>query len=134
MFQGMLKTLPINPDSVASINMSQDIRRSLAFTLQILNHCQNDRTIFTSLAYTLALLSVAMTVILKSWILLLGLLLAPLIIGLNIWFRTMRLRQLKDQLMGVKRDKIEEFNNFIESAVHLDWGSIPKKKKERLLS
>jgi hypothetical protein len=134
MFQGMLKTLPINPDPVASRNMSQDVRRSLAFTLQTLNRCQNDRTIFTSLSYTLSLFSVAMTVILKSWIPLLGLFLALLVMGASHWFRMIRLERLRNHLIEVKREKIDEFNNFIESAVHLDWSCIPKKKKVQFLS
>lgn len=134
MFQGMLKMLPIYPNPDASRNMSQDILRFLALILQTLNRCQNDRTIFTSVSFTLALLSVAMTIILKSWTPLLGLFLALLAIIVHIWFRTVRLKRLRNHFIEVKRNKNEEFNNFIQFAVYMDWGCIPKKKKVQLLS
>jgi len=134
MLQGMMNTLPIHPDPVISKNMNPDIRRSLSLTLQTLNACQNDRTIFASLAFTLALFSLAMAVILKSWIYLVGLSLTPLVIGVSMGFRTIRLKPLREHLTGFKGEKTGEFEKFIESAVHLDWGCIPKKKKAQLLS
>jgi hypothetical protein len=134
MFQGMLKTLLINNQSIDSRNLNQEVKKSLVHTIQTISRCQNNKIVFFSLAYTFALISMAMAEMLKSWLPLFGLLLVPLLLGMNNWSNSLKLRHLRRHFLEMNRQEKEKFKYFFEAASQLDWGSILEKKKVQLLS
>ena len=134
MFQGMLKTLLINNQFIDSGNLNQEVKKSLVHTIQTISCCQNHKIVFFSLAYTFALICIAMAGILKSWLPLFGILLVPLLLGMSNWFNSLKLRHLRRHFLEINRQEKEKFKYFIEAVSQLDWGSIPEKKKAQLLS
>jgi len=134
MFQGMLKTLLINNQSIDSRNLNQEVKKSLVHTIQTISRCQNHKIVFFSFAYTFALISMALAGMLKSWLPLFGLLLFPLLLGISNWSNSLELQHLRRHFLEMNRQEKEKFKYFFEAASQLDWGSIPEKKKAQFLS
>ncbi|MDQ1327125.1 MAG: hypothetical protein QG641_405 [Candidatus Poribacteria bacterium] len=124
--RSMLATLP---ESNLADNTPANIKKSLAMTLQTINHCQTDRIVFNILAITFGLVSLICVLVIHSLIPLSGLLLIPVTFGIGRIIRSVRLRKWKRNIDNINQQQKMDITMFSEIANKLDWGVIQKKKE-----
>ncbi len=129
--QSMLDTLPYTGHTSLSQNASPALKQSLASTLLTINDCQNARTGFNTLAYTLGLVFIANTALQGTWLYLTGLFLVYPVIALGKWCVGYRLGKLKSELAGILPNT--DIPEYTDVAARLEWGSVSDETKQNFL-
>jgi hypothetical protein len=132
MLQGMLLPLPTRKSLQITEHIIPLVRRALAATVQVINACQSDRTLFATIAFTMGLVSLALAVVLPSWLPLLGLLLVVPVLGVGVGINSLRLWRWKWKVLALQQEELP-LKSFVELAARLDWNPIPAKRKARFL-
>jgi hypothetical protein len=131
--QGMLASVPTKHNNLYVCQYPPVLRRALAATLKTINRCENDRTGVTSVAYALGVASLALAVIQSSWMPLTGVLLVAPVLEAAGLLKAARWRRWKRILLALHCQQGLEWTAFVPAANQLDWGSVPDRKKQRLL-
>jgi hypothetical protein len=125
---GMLDGLPTRSRGFPRI--TPDLRTATALTMQTINRCHWDWTALATLAHSVVLASLAWAVLAGSFRPILGLVLAPLVLGLSSVSADFRLRRWYRRILPLIRAGLDR-REFAELARRLDWGPILPRTKER---
>jgi hypothetical protein len=131
--QGMLGSLPTKERTPAAAKPSPALRRALAATVNTIHRCENDWTGLVSIAYTLGVASLALAAVVESWRPLAGALLVAPVLAAAWGFKAARWRRWRRTVLALHRRHGLEWTTFLPAANQLDWGSVPDRKKQRLL-
>src|SRR5262249_44116717 len=110
--QSMLHTLPTKKDWHTLEKMTPSTRKAVALTLQGINLCQIDRTMFSTVAWTVGLGFVILAMIQWSWLSLLGALLIIPIFSIGKCLNFFRFFHWKRQILLLQREGLK-LKNFI---------------------
>lgn len=130
---GMLSTLPLTGHGLAGRPLSPGTRRGLALTVQTLNRCQHDRTIWATLAGTVGLTCLVWALVHWSWRPLVGILGIAPVIALGTWYHRACFRRWKHHMDKFQQEYGLEIKDFLEIASRLEWDAMSDKKKDKLL-
>jgi hypothetical protein len=131
--QGMLASVPTKHNPPGPFQSTPVLRRALASTLITINRCDTARTGVASVAYALGVASLTLAVIQGTWMALAGVLLVAPVLAAAWWLTAARWRRWKHDLLSLHHQEGLEWTAFLPAANQLDWGSVPDRKKQRLL-
>jgi len=131
--QSMLHTLPTKNALRNSDKMILSTRKAVALTLGDINLCQIDRTMSSTVAWTVGLVFVAVAMIRWSWPWLLGVLIVIPVLGIGKCLGFLRFCHWKRHILALQREGLK-LKNFLEIVARLDWNPISEQKKCRLLT
>jgi hypothetical protein len=126
----MLSTLPT--ETKGFVRMTTDLRNLTALTMWTLNLCKLDRMALVTLAYSVALTSLAWAVTIWSCRPLVGCLPVPFLLDALPVLTGLRLRHWHQRIALLAQQRVDR-RNFADVARKLDWGPIASWKKDSCL-
>jgi hypothetical protein len=131
--RAMVGTLPTRDRVPAAAKAPPVLRRALADTLKAIHRGESARTAIAGLAYSVGAASLALAALLGDWLPLAGVALVLPVIGLGWGLAAVRWRSWRRAIRTLRKEQGLDLPGFTEAADQLDWGSIPDRKKRRLL-
>lgn len=132
--QGMLATLPSLGDLITEQGISPSTREAITALLTTIYTCRSDAIMFKAAIYTILGGSLTASIALWMWKPLLGILILILILFLQKWVKTCRLKDMREKTISAQ--KLPDFNleKYLSFAKHLNWSPISDSEKDNFLA
>ena len=129
----MLADLPVPQDARAGRRIDPRTRSALGRTMLALTRCHHDRAASATLTRTIALASLALAGVLRSWLPFWGLALILPVVGVTRHTIHARLKRLQRGLVEMRDAGDLDAQSFTTAAADLDWESTPEAGRLALL-